>query len=99
MLMDEKRKFFRIKNNGEFEARINTQALEVIDISAASVCIVTCPCLAENGSLVVKVKKVVLKMDYEILRIVDDRTVLIFNNESQVNELFQTLKQLRAGLL
>ncbi|RUR12271.1 PilZ domain-containing protein [Legionella sp. km772] len=94
--MDEKRKFFRIKNNGEIQARFDNQVLEVIDVSASSAAVLTDLELPQTGIIELKINLFVTKLDYEILRKRENNsTILIFNNESQIEKLLVVLKNLR----
>ncbi len=53
--MDEKRKYFRLTNKGEIQASAQGLNLEVIDISASSVAIVSNSELAAKGILRIQI--------------------------------------------
>lgn len=94
--MDEKRKFFRIKNKGEIHARFDNQPLEVIDVSAFSAAVITHLELPQTGIIELKINLFATNLNYELLRQKDDNGyILIFNNESQIEILLTVLKNLR----
>ncbi len=93
--MDEKRKFFRIKNKGEIQAHFDNQLLQVRDISASSAAVVTDLILPQTGIIELKINLFVINMNYELLKKRGDNTIVIFNNEYQVEKLLVVLKNLR----
>lgn len=94
--MDEKRKFFRIKNKGDIHARFDNYTLEVIDISASSAAIISDLELPQTGIIELKVNLFATNLNYEILRKNENNvTILIFNDENQIDKLLPVLKNLR----
>lgn len=94
--MDEKRKYFRVRNNGEIEAYFNGVLLNVIDISAASVAIAQSIDLPAKGTILLKINNFSINADFEYLRTLDEVTILLFQNENQINSLLPVLKRFRA---
>lgn len=93
--MDERRKFFRIKNNGDILTRMSQYTLDVIDISASGACIVTNSNLPQSGVIDLSINNFSMKIQYEILRTDLNNTIIVFNQEPEINKLFTALKNLR----
>jgi hypothetical protein len=93
--MDEKRKFFRIKNKGEVQARFKDTSLHIIDISPCSVAVISDVELPPTGTIEVKIKLFKIDLNFEIIRKNEERTVLLFNNEEYIAKLLPVLKNLR----
>lgn len=94
--MDEKRKFFRIKNNGEIQVRFNNELLELIDISAASAAVITELELPQFGVIELKINLFVMTLNYQLFKKREPNVyILTFNEESQVEKLLVVLKNLR----
>ncbi len=93
--MEEKRKFFRIRNQGDMFAKTVHGPLEVIDMSAASAAVKSDYQLPQQGTLELKISGLMLLVDYEILKVSGQHLVLAFNNEEQIELLLPVLKTLR----
>lgn len=93
--MDERRNFFRIKNNGEILVRMSQHTLDLIDISASGACIVTNIDLPQNGVIDLVINNFSMKIQYEILRSDKENTIIVFTQESEINRLFTALRNLR----
>lgn len=94
--MDEKRKFFRIKNNGEIQVRFNNELLELIDVSAGSAAVMTELELPQFGVIELKINLFVMKLNYQIFKKREPNAyILTFNVDSQVEKLLGVLKNLR----
>lgn len=94
-MMDEKRKFFRLKNNGEIQVKLGHHSLETIDISASSIAIINNIHVTKEGTIEIKINDFSMNINYELLRTTESSTILIFKNEEEVNRLFVILKHLR----
>jgi hypothetical protein len=93
--MDERRNFFRITNNGDILARISQHTLDLIDISASGASIITNSNLPQSGIIDLSINNFSMKIQYEILRSDQKNTIIVFNQESEINRLFTALKNLR----
>ena len=94
--MNEERKYFRIKNEGEMCAFIKNQSLEIEDLSAKSISIITDIELPTTGTLELKINLFAINMQYQYLRTNPDHTIiLLFKQRHQINKLFCVLKNLR----
>lgn len=94
--MDERRKFFRLKNHGEIQAKSPTHSLDVIEISSSGVVVIKKNIhLDQNGTIEIKIHSFIMSIHYEILRTDEVTMVLIFKNEMEINRLFLALKHLR----
>lgn len=94
--MDEKRQYFRIKNNGDILANISTQALDIIDISASGAILINKNLhLDQQGSMEIKIHNFTMQIHYEILRSDKETLVIVFKQEEEINQLLIALKQLR----
>lgn len=94
--MDEKRRFFRIKNSGEIQIRFNNELLELIDVSAGSAAIITELELPQFGVIELKINLFVMKLNYQIFKKREPNTyILMFNEDNQVEKLLGVLKNLR----
>lgn len=93
--MHEKRNYFRVKNNGQIRAACGMQQLEVIDISSSGILIKKNTQLAPTGTLDLTIQYASMKIHYELLRVLEDTMVLVFNNKTENEELFVILKKLK----
>lgn len=94
--MDEKRKYFRIKNKGDIEARYGNLALEVIDISSAGALVIRKNTnLQQDGLIELIIHNLSLPVHYNILRVENDTMTLTFNIHEENERLFQILKQMK----
>ncbi|RUR18128.1 PilZ domain-containing protein [Legionella sp. km535] len=93
--MDERRSFFRLKNNGEILAKISSQYFEIIDISATGARITNNAQLADEGTIEISINRFSIEMHYKILRFENNSTIIIFTNDAEINRIFVALKQLR----
>lgn len=93
--MDERRKYFRIKNNGDILAKVSNHPIEIVDISAASARVVYNSHLSKHGTMAITIHNFTLYASYDMLRTEKNDAILIFKNQSEINQLFTTLKHLR----
>lgn len=94
--MHEQRKYFRIKSEGDILAFFANQALEIIDLSAASILVTNDVKLPPTGVIDLKINHTFTYMSYKILRTNKDNSiVLLFDQEDQIEQLFTTLRNLR----
>ena len=94
--MEEQRQFFRVKNNGAIQARLDDELLHVIDISSTGILIITQKLDFPNqGIIELKIIKWVMNLSYELLRMENNKIVLTFIKEEEINKLFPVLKKLR----
>lgn len=94
--MDEKRKFFRIKNLGDIEAHTDSYNIDVVEISSGGAVVIKKNIyLPKQGSINLKIHNSQLQVSYEILRTVKNTMVLIFVKDDEIEHLFQILKPLR----
>jgi hypothetical protein len=94
--MDEKRKFFRLINHGEIQAKYSDQSLNVVEISSSGALVIKKNInLSQRGSIEIIINNFDMLIHYEILRADEETMVLIFKYESEINKLFRALKNLR----
>lgn len=93
--MDEKRKFFRIKNKGEISAQFGTHSIHVIDISASSMAIVPDIDLPQSGTIELRINLFLIQVEYDILRSTKESIILLFPKEEHINKLLPVLKNQR----
>ena len=94
--MDEKRKFFRIKNMGEIQAHSDSYNLDVVEISSGGAVVIKKNIyLPKHGTIAIKINTFTMDITYEILRTVKNTMILIFVNEDEISQLFTVLKQVR----
>ncbi len=94
--MDERRGFFRIKNNGTIHAKTSYGALDVIDISSSGILIKkNNTYLQSKGIIELNIDNFSMPIHYEVSKTQGDTIVLIFENETEINKLFPVLKNLR----
>lgn len=94
--MDEKRRYFRLKNRGEILARASTLNLEVVEISSAGVVVIKKNIdIPPKGLMEIKIHNFSMNINYELLRTEKSIMILIFNIEDEIKQLFLALKQLR----
>lgn len=77
--MDERRKYFRLKNHGEINASLDNNSIEIVEISS-------------NGAVVVKQKTDIPKEGVLKLQIHNFIMELCYD---ETNKLFLVLKRLR----
>jgi hypothetical protein len=93
--MDENRKFFRIKNNGEIMAFYEDRYLKIIDISPCSAAITTEVQIPDSGVIKLRVEELRTTVCYEVLKKTDEKIILIFKGDKQINQILQVLKKLK----
>lgn len=94
--MDEKRQYFRIKNHGEMKAFFNSQPLQIIDISAASIALTASIELPSSGSIELSINLFSMQLDYEFFtQRAGGIIILLFPKEEQREKLLPVLKNLR----
>jgi len=93
--MDEKRKFFRIRNRGEMHACIEDNEIHIIDLSACSAAITPGIELPHTGIMELKINMFKINLNYELLRVDKEKAILIFNDEEHIAKLLAVLKNLR----
>ncbi|MDI1353013.1 MAG: hypothetical protein PSV35_09675 [bacterium] len=93
--MQEKRKFFRINNSGQFQARFDNHALDIFNISASSVAIRPKVYLPMTGTLELQIHYVLIKVNYHLLRMSNEDMILVFKDDEQVESLLSLLKWLK----
>jgi hypothetical protein len=94
--MDEKRRFFRIKNQGEIQAKSASDALEVVDISSTGMLLIKENAnIPKKGTIDLNIHNFSINVSYEILKSENNKMVLVFNKEEEINKLFLVLKKLR----
>lgn len=94
--MDEHRDYFRIVNEGRIQAFFNDKPLQVVDLSASSISVVTGADLPESGEITLKINHFEKKVEYHILKASLDQTaILTFNNPEKVEQLHTVLRKLR----
>ncbi|KTD61063.1 hypothetical protein [Legionella shakespearei] len=94
--MDEKRKFFRLKNHGEILAKSSEQSLEVVEISSSGALVIKKNInLSQTGTIEIIINNFDMLIHYQILRTDEETMVLIFKKEFEINKLFRALKNLR----
>lgn len=94
--MDEKRRFFRLKNNGEIHAKAANASLDVIDISSTGILVIKKnDNIPKKGIIELSIHSFSTDLSYQILRAEEQTMVLIFNDEEEINKLFLVLKNLR----
>ena len=94
--MEEKRLYFRMKNNGEMHAYISKVALEVLENSSNGALVIKKNIhLPVEGIIEIHINNFTTKVRYEILRADNDALILVFINEDEINALFVVLKHLR----
>lgn len=94
--MDEKRKYFRIKNNGEIHAKAANHPLNILEMSSSGAAIIKKNInLPKEGSIEIQIHSFSIIVNYAILRIVKNTMILVFKNEEEINKLFLPLKHLR----
>lgn len=94
--MDERRGFFRIKNNGTIHAKTSLGALDIINISSTGALIKknNIP-LKTQGIIELNIHNFSMPIHYEVSKTQGDTIVLIFENKDEINKLFPVLKNLR----
>lgn len=94
--MDEKRKFFRLINHGEIQAKSSDQPLDVVEISSSGALVIKKNLnLTQKGTIEIIIHNFDMLIHYEILRTDEETMVLVFKYETEINKLFQALRHLR----
>lgn len=94
--MDERRQYFRVKNNGEIHASLFNNSLEVVDISSKGALVVKNNIdIPKTGTVTLQIHNFMMELSYELLQVEDEKLILLFNKEEEINKLFVVLKRLR----
>lgn len=94
--MEEKRKYFRIKNPGSIKATYDKHDLYVIDISPAGAHIISKDInIKPNGVIDVVIHYFSNKINYELLKKQGDENIVTFKDEKEISTLLAALKNLR----
>lgn len=94
--MDERRQYFRMKNHGEIHARLFNNPLEVVEISSKGALVIKNNIeIPKEGEVTLQIHNFMMELSYELLRVKDEKSVLLFNKEEEINKLFIVLKRLR----
>lgn len=94
-VMDEKRRYFRIKNTGQIEARIDMERLNILELSNSGAVIDDTIALPRVGKFDLKIHTYITKINYEILRLEPGKIILGFTNTDEKESLFFALKTIR----
>lgn len=94
--MHEKREFFRLKNNGEIEAKYGSHKLDIVEISSTGVAIIKKNVyIQEAGEIEFIINHVDINIKYELLRVELKTMVLVFKNKEDIEKLFMVLKKIK----
>ncbi|AMP88518.1 PilZ domain-containing protein [Legionella pneumophila] len=94
--MDERRKYFRLKNHGEINASLGNNPIEIVEISSNGALVLKQNIdIAKEGILKLQIHNFIMELSYEIVRIEDKNIVIHFTKEDETNRLFLVLKRLR----
>ncbi|KGP62803.1 hypothetical protein EP47_11175 [Legionella norrlandica] len=94
--MDERRQYFRIKNHGEIKASLYDTSLEVVEISSKGALIIKKQIdIPTEGIMQLQIHSFTMELSYKVIRMEEEKWVLLFNNEEQIDKLFTVLKRLR----
>lgn len=93
--MDEKRKFFRVKNSGQIQATYNSHAVEIMEVSNSGAVIKKNDYLPNQGTIKITIHNFSTDIEYHILRVDEEKEILNFKNDDEVDGLFTALKHLR----
>lgn len=93
--MDEKRRYFRIKNDGQIEAKNELGTIKIIELSNSGAVIEKNPALTRTGKFDLKIYSYITTINYEVLRDEEQTSVLKFTNTEEKESLFYALKQIR----
>lgn len=93
--MEEKRKFFRVRNSGQIEAYYMSKAVDIIELSCDGAVIKKNTFLPNDGTIEIKIHNFSTKVDYRIIRVEEEKQALYFSNAQESNSLFEALKHFR----
>lgn len=94
--MDERRKYFRLKNHGEIKASLDNNPIEIVEISSNGAVVVKQKTdIPKEGVLKLQIHNFIMELCYEVIRAEDNNIVLHFTKEDETNKLFLVLKRLR----
>lgn len=93
--MDEKRKYFRVKNNGQILSQYHSHPLNIIELSYSGAIIQKDDSLPQKGSFEIKIHQFSTTINYEVIRVDSDSMALAFTNDHEMEHLFLALKNLR----
>ncbi len=93
--MEEQRKYFRIKNNGQIRAKVNDMIVDVFDISAESVSITDGKKVPHYGKLEIQFNFFTIFIEYQYLKTKEEYTILNFIHEHEILKLLEALKKLK----
>ncbi|HFL3495743.1 TPA: PilZ domain-containing protein [Legionella pneumophila] len=94
--MDERRKYFRLKNHGEINASLDNNPIEIVEISSnGAVVIKQKTDIPKEEILKLQIHNFIVELSYEVVRIEDKNIIIHFTKEDETNRLFLVLKRLR----
>ncbi|HAZ7572099.1 PilZ domain-containing protein [Legionella sp. PATHC032] len=94
--MDERRKYFRLKNHGEMNASLDSNPIEIIEISSNGALVLKQKTnIPKEGVVKLQIHNFIIELCYELIRAEDNNIVLHFTKEDETNKLFLVLKRLR----
>ncbi|CCD04524.1 Uncharacterised protein [Legionella pneumophila] len=94
--MDERRKYFRLKNHGEIKASLDNNPIEIVEISSNGAVVVKQKTdIPKERVLKLQIHNFIMELCYEVIRAEDNNIVLHFTKEDETNKLFLVLKRLR----
>lgn len=94
--MEDRRRFFRVTNDGSITAKYENFSLSVINISSSGALVIKNDLhVAQAGILDLTIDNETLTLSYEILKIEKELMTLIFTNEDEIQTLFSVLKRLK----
>ncbi|HAT7074022.1 TPA: PilZ domain-containing protein [Legionella pneumophila] len=94
--MDERRKYFRLKNHGEINASLDNNPIEIVEISSNGAVVVKQKTdIPKGGMLKLQIHNFIMELCYEVIRAEDSNIVLHFTKEDETDKLFLVLKRLR----
>ncbi|HAT6978254.1 TPA: PilZ domain-containing protein [Legionella pneumophila] len=94
--MDERRKYFRLKNHGEINASLVNNSLEIVEISSNGALVLKQNIdIPKSGILKLQIHNFIMELGYEVVRIEDKNIVIHFTKEDETDRLFLVLKRLR----
>ncbi len=93
--MDEKRRYFRVKNTGQIKAHHENGEMNILELSNSGAVIDNSIAIPRVGKFDLKINTYTTNIDYEVIRIEEQTIVLAFTNTEEKESLFAELKQLR----
>ena len=94
--MEDRRRFFRIANDGSIAAKYENFSLSVINISSSGALVIKNDLhMAQTGMVDLTIDDETFVLSYEILKIDKEFMTLIFTNEDEIEKLFSVLKRLK----